>query len=148
MVDSIQHHRVKHLQDQTDEHRYQFELVCDSCQKVYRSDSVTLEDAQTGEDEPDWWEDPVKKESMMAFIQQVFRLCNKCHQWVCRDNCWEAIRCMCDRCANPATGKTMTTQTPESHDSVYSSILGGICTHCDMVLPTHAKSCPECGHPV
>jgi hypothetical protein len=125
----------------------QFEIIapCQCCQETCRSEVVTLDSLNPEQLEDltqsqhDYWE---------RYIQEQFRYCNVCAKWVCRESCWEPIRLKCENCANPGLHhhhKKDSTSDSDAQESVYSSILGGICQHCDSILPAQAKACPECG---
>lgn len=127
--------------DQSTPEALYFVAHCQQCQSVIVSETETvLADPATGNAQSLAEQ---KKELWTGFIQENFRYCKGCQNWVCRNNCWEPIGCLCELCVNP----TLTQQTGNSSSSeqVYSSILGGICQHCHMVLPTKATHCPECG---
>lgn len=125
----------------------QFEIIapCQCCQETFRSETVALDSfspeqiEDLAQSQHDYWE---------RFIQEQFRYCKACAKWVCRESCWEPIRLKCEDCANPGLHhhhRKDSSSHSDGQESVYSSILGGICQHCDAILPAQAKACPECG---
>ncbi len=122
---------------------HQFQLIahCHCCNEAFHSGvfaHVNLSPEQLED------LDYTQQECWEEFIHSKFRYCKACAKWVCRESCWEPIRLKCERCTNPGFHQHNQSQSGDQ-ESVYSSILGGICQHCNMVLPSQAKACPECG---
>jgi hypothetical protein len=124
--------------------QFQINAPCQRCQERFLSDAVKLDSLS-----PEQLDDlpHSQLEHWERFIQEQFRQCKACSKWVCRDSCWEPIRMKCEGCANPNVHYHQADSSSDSdtQESVYSSILGGICQHCNMILPAQGKDCPECG---
>jgi hypothetical protein len=116
----------------------QFRLYCDGCHDPVDSERIPIS------------QNISLPQQLTEAVEQLLRQCPQCSQWVCRENCWEAIRCLCERCARPSVhaAEVQAHQGNAGQMPVYNSILGGVCPKCQMVLDAHMSVCPECGSPV
>ena len=72
-------------------------------------------------------------DALVSEAKQSFRFCEHCQSWVCREVCWDAVRCQCERCAlSPfwknrkglQKGLNESNKPGDQDEHRYSSILG------------------------
>ncbi|MBY0449507.1 MAG: hypothetical protein K2X01_02635 [Cyanobacteria bacterium] len=103
---------------------FHFRFYCDLCNEAV--DSPRKHRGKDGEFETD--NDLI--EALVSEAKQSFRFCEHCQNWVCREVCWDAVRCQCERCAlspfwkNKKGQQSSQNEGEKQDEHQYSSILG------------------------
>ena len=141
--DMVQSHPLgftQRLDDLSTTDVWQCRLYCEHCENAFTLPALVRDAGETT---------PCAEvlEEMMAQREIYFRHCPHCQQWVCRDDCWEPIQCLCTQCTEDPfqVKKRQQTDSPSQTDKHYSSILGEVCIHCDAIVSEGETLCPECG---
>ncbi|HTX89244.1 MAG TPA: zinc ribbon domain-containing protein [Bacteroidales bacterium] len=101
-------------------------------------------------------------EEAIEEITPLFIQCPHCHNWVCREQCWNQKKGLCKSCAPDLGVEMAVAQSERSVEEIHAhaamaeedkklateywrETIRATCPKCGIPLATHAKFCPECG---
>jgi hypothetical protein len=184
MADTIKF--SKNYSDLSTDTAFQFEFHCDCCGTAYRSSAHqylagranqllgaassifggfmgnlstvgnTVRDAGWKNAHDKAFEEAIE-ELTPKFIQ-----CPHCHEWVCREQCWNTKKGLCKTCAPDLGVEMAVAQSERSVEEIHAHAamaeedkklgkeywrenIRATCPNCGIPLETNAKFCPQCG---
>jgi ribosomal protein L40E len=95
-------------------------------------------------------------------LTPLFIQCPHCHTWVCREECWNVKKGLCERCAPDLGVEMAVAQSERSVEEIHAhaamaeedkklgkeywrETIRATCPKCETPLATNARFCPECG---